>query len=50
MNRADLFVYVALVVAWAMIAAWAYRISRKTNRVEAVLDALAAQSPPRGTS
>jgi hypothetical protein len=50
MSRNDLFVYVALFVAWALIAAWAYRISRKTNRVEAGLEALAKQSSPRGTS
>jgi len=34
MNRADLFVYVALVAAWVVIAAWAYRIGRKANRLQ----------------
>jgi hypothetical protein len=37
MNRADLFVYLALVVAWIAIAAWALRISRKADRLEALL-------------
>jgi hypothetical protein len=37
MNRADLFVYVALVAAWAAIAAWALRISRKADRLEALV-------------
>ena len=26
MNRPDLFVYVGLVAAWVLVAAWAYRI------------------------
>ncbi len=39
MNRADAFVYVALIAAWIVIAAWAYRIGRKANRLQAAMDA-----------
>jgi hypothetical protein len=39
MSRADLFVYLALVVAWAAIAFWAVRISRKADRLEALMQA-----------
>jgi hypothetical protein len=39
MNRSDLFVYLALVAAWLVIAAWVYRIGRKANRLQATMDA-----------
>jgi len=40
MNRPDLFVYIALVVAWAAVAAWSYRIGRQANRLEALMQSV----------
>jgi hypothetical protein len=48
MNRADLFVYLALVVAWAAVAAWAFRIARKANRLEAIVNSAESSKTPTG--
>jgi hypothetical protein len=50
MNRADLFVYLALAVAWTAVAVWAFRIGRKANRLEAWMDSAGAERRSRGGS
>ena len=47
MNRADLFVYIALVVAWLVIAGWAYRIGRRANRLQEAVDEASESSGSR---
>jgi len=34
MTRPELFVFIALAVGWAAIAAWAFRIARKVARLD----------------
>lgn len=49
MNRPDLFVYVALACAWLLVGAWAFRISRKVDRLQASIEMTSGPDPGRGT-
>lgn len=44
MNRPDVFVYIGLVMAWIVVAAWTYRIARKADRLRLSVD----QAPVNG--
>lgn len=39
MSRADLFVYIALAAAWILVAAWAFRIGGRVNRLQRDIEA-----------
>ena len=38
MTRPELFVFISLFVGWAGIAAWAFRIGQKVDRLERTRD------------
>ena len=38
MTKPDLFVYLAFTVSWLLIAAWAFHIGRKVNRLASRMD------------
>jgi hypothetical protein len=39
MTRSDLFVYIVLAAAWILLALWMYRIGKKADRVQALIEA-----------
>ncbi len=38
MTRPDVFVYIGLVVAWIVVAAWMYRIAKKVDRLRLAVE------------